>query len=462
MSEPGELFKKAQTMEPLFKEDQVQEQQYQNQEQFLQQNQYQEVKQEVTEEKQQNLEENLANSFKEATTEKTKADNSDPQEPEPAYVSLHASNLTVTKNDSKKMAAVKEAVKRFQECKGTDEEGPSLEAVIKACNSYTWGKFSLFTFGKSKVMLNEVKKVREQAENQLFRLETQKLQKIKEKQEEEKRQREEMERREAEERERREKERIKEEAEAKAKEAEMKEYLKKEKEERAERDRINIKKYFAGELQDDPFWSKIKFMQLKNKSVDLRINELVEKYPTMTDETAELIAETEFDTRKIMDDTSIENDYLAKQKEPRKAKKKAEPAPEPKQAETIEVEKKEEPTPEPEPEQPETVEVEKKAETKQEKKKKKESKKKSYNKDLDWVEGFGYGDAASDVERELERRYNNRNAIQKLYHKLLGKNELRIQVMRDWIKVFKFANDIKDEKGPMLSKNDTDYESTFI
>ena len=199
---------------------------------------------------------------------------------------------------------------------------------------------------------------------------------------------------------------------------------------------------------------------MKNKSVDLRIKELVEKYPTMTDETAELIAEEEFDTRKIMNDTSIENDYLAKQKEPRKAKKKAEPAPEPKQAETIEVEKKAEPTPE--PEQPETVKVEKKAEPKQEKKKKKESKKRSNNKDLDWVEGFGYGDAASDVERELERRYNNRNAIQKLYHNLLGKNELKIQVMKDWIKVFKFANDIPDEKGPMLSKNDTDYESTFI
>ena len=263
MSDPGELFKKAQTMEPLFKQEEVQEQQYQNQEQFLEQNQYQEVKQEVTEEKQQNLEENLANSFKEATKEQTKADSSDPQEPEPAYVSLHASNLTVTKNDSKKMAAVKDAVKRFQDSMGTDDEAKALSDVIKACNSYTWGKFSLFTFGKSKVMLNEVKKVREQAENQLFRLETQKLQKIKEKQEEEQRQREERERREAEERARAEEERIKDEAEAKIREAEMQEYFKKEKEEQAERDRKNIKKYFAGELQDDPAWSEIKLFKVK-------------------------------------------------------------------------------------------------------------------------------------------------------------------------------------------------------
>ena len=68
----------------------------------------------------------------------------------------------------------------------------------------------------------------------------------------------------------------------------------------------------------------------------------------------------------------------------------------------------------------------------------------------------------SDVEREFQRRLSNRNAFQKLYHKLLGNYELKIQVMQDWLKVYKFANDIKDDRGPMLSKNDTDYESTFI
>ncbi len=444
----GMLRQQVQTLEPLFKTEEKEEQLTQNQDKFIQQDQFQEVTKETTEEKQTSLEENLANSFVEADKTQIKADNSDPQEPQPAYVSLHATNLAVTKSDSKKMAAVKDAVKKYQDSRGTDDERSMLEAVIKACNSYTWGKFSLFSFGKSKVMLNEVKALRQQAQEQIMKLEANSLVRIKEIQEEEKRLSEERAKREAEEAAEKERERIKEEEEEKAREAELAEIKEREKEEEAIRTRKNVAKLFSGEIKEGEDWPAFKIERLKVKGESLRAKELVKKYPTMTDETARKIASTEFEDLKFLDDKTIENDYLAKQAAPRKVEKKKEPAPEPKPAETREVEKKSEPAPEPEQET--------------EKKEKEKSEKKSYNKDFDWVDGFGFGDMESDVEREFQRRLNNRNAFQKLYHKLLGNYELKIQVMQDWLKVYKFANDIRDDRGPMLSKNDTDYESTFI
>ena len=373
MSEDGgKLFKEVQTLEPLFKEEQKEEQVFQNQDQFLQQDQFQEVRKEVTEEKKTTLAQNLANSFVEAEKTQIKADKSDPQEPEPAYVSLHASNLAVTKGDSKKMAAVKEAVKKYQESKGTDEEGPALEAVVKACKSYAWGKFSLFSFGKSKVMLNEVKKVRQEAEIALLDLAVQQAAK--------------------------EKQLIKE-----KEEAEKKALLKK------------VKDVRDG-LTDDEGYNITLTKAESDRLKEIRTQELKERFPTLSQNVIDSILFREYKhdfihtdeeiMERFMDEEAQEKHFAYMKEKEEKEKKKEEPP----------------------------------------------------DDDRSFIRGI----SGSEIEPEIQRRYKKMNGFQKMYHKLLGMQELRYEVMKDWEKAFRFANDLEKKDEVKLSKNDTDYESTFI
>ncbi len=85
------------------------------------------------------------------------------------YVGLNASNAVSTE-DSDKMIAVKKAIGDYQATKNTLASKHTLEEVIRACNQYTKGKFSLFKFGKAAQRLREVKAVREQAEKELNRI----------------------------------------------------------------------------------------------------------------------------------------------------------------------------------------------------------------------------------------------------------------------------------------------------
>ncbi len=163
-----ELLKKTQEMQPLFETKEITEEAFKTEnvfkEQFDEQQQFQTAQTQTTKEAQA---EQLANSFKVEEKEKIKEDGDDPQEPVPEFISLNYSNISVTTADDKKMQIIKRAVEYYQSSKGDEEEGAALQAVIKACNSFTWGKFSLFSFGKSKVKLNEVKKLREDAQKAL-------------------------------------------------------------------------------------------------------------------------------------------------------------------------------------------------------------------------------------------------------------------------------------------------------
>ena len=111
----------------------------------------------------------LSASFQEEDKKKIKA----VKEPEiidnSEYVGLNASNI-ISSEDSDKMIAVKNAISDYQATKNTLASKHTLEEVIRACNQYTKGKFSLFKFGKAAQRLREVKAVREQAERELSRM----------------------------------------------------------------------------------------------------------------------------------------------------------------------------------------------------------------------------------------------------------------------------------------------------
>ncbi len=378
MSEPGELFKEAQKAEPLFKEEVKQEQLTQNQDQFLEADKFQEVVKETTEEKQiDSFEGKMAESFLEAAKEKLKADNSDPQEPEPAYVSLHATNITVTKNDSKKMQAVKEAVQEYQKLKAGNESVPvvarALDNIIKMCNSYTWGKFSLFTFGKSKVMLNEVKQLRQQAEQEMVRMAAEVAQEKLD----------------------------------------------------AEKNALRTKKIDSMYEEEDEKGNVITLTNAeKARWEELRTKELKEKFPTLTDKDIVKIMEEETSKSTVYDDDDIVDIWMDKKQ---------------------------------------TARYKKYLETKDEKERKKlikEAKEVEANKSL-----ITSTSSFDDVDREVQRRFKRMNIFKKIYHGLLGKMEIRWQVMQEWGKTKAFGDDYQKNiivKDTSLSKNDTDNESTFI
>ena len=116
-------------------------------------------------------EDKLNTAFDEYPKKKIKSAKKGPKvAPTPKYVSLNKSFAVDADNDSEKMQAVKEAINRYQEVKGTDTEGNVLATVIAACNQYLKGKFSLFKFGRAAERLREVKAVRENARMEMQRL----------------------------------------------------------------------------------------------------------------------------------------------------------------------------------------------------------------------------------------------------------------------------------------------------
>ncbi|WP_034444061.1 hypothetical protein [Butyrivibrio sp. AE2032] len=109
--------------------------------------------------------ESIQSSFGEMDKKKLKTVDEPNIVPNYKYVTL-AKNCDIESGDSAKMAAVKNAINRYHELQGEEKqwnEVAVLEEVVKACNAYTSGKFSLFKFGKAAERLKEVKRVREDA-----------------------------------------------------------------------------------------------------------------------------------------------------------------------------------------------------------------------------------------------------------------------------------------------------------
>lgn len=87
---------------------------------------------------------------------------------EAKYVSLNKRFEVDEKIDSGKMKAVKEAVIKYQEAKGSVVESLRLKELIAMCNNYTKGK--IFKIGVAAKRLEEVKAVRNAAQIELINL----------------------------------------------------------------------------------------------------------------------------------------------------------------------------------------------------------------------------------------------------------------------------------------------------
>lgn len=368
----GEQIFQNQNAEPLFKTKQADEetlQKKQFQDQFMHHDMLQTEQQKTTEQKKTQTSGDIANTFLEQNAREIKADADGPLEPEYSYVNLKASCLTVTKNDDKKMAAVKEAINKLHDSQGGDDEMDALQAVIKACNSYTWGKFSIFKFGQAKVKLNEVKRVRQEAEARL---------------------------------------------------AELKQQQKKTVEQADNNVFPNV------EVQDKKA-AKNNMPSSGKKYQNKRTKELKKTYPELSQKALELIAEHEFQEKKRfnaeeildlaneMDEFSQEEyDYINQVFMDLK-----EEAEEEKEQAAIKQARREN-----------DAEVDKKI------------------KDL------------------IQQRLNEMNPFKRFfYNNFYGREVLRNEILRDEILKTKFANDVQKNvlvKETVLSKNDTDNESTFI
>ncbi len=391
----GQLFKNKQEIELQVIE--TQEQSYKTENMFEQQFQQEELVQTKEEEKTKEAQEaELANSFKTVEADQVKTDADEPQEPAPAFVSLSYSGVTITKNDDKKMKAVKSAIQNYQKSRGTDGEADSLLAVIKACNSYTWGKFSLFSFGKSKVKLNEVKKVREDA---LMALEILKVNAIQ-------------------------------------KTAGTKEPTEPEPEpESVQTDESTLApqvEIVNKEVADPDDWTSAGM----EKQVAKLSDEVRKKYPGMSEKNVERIAKKEFwagnrfsDDRvlDIIGDGDFADYHLILPQVKERKKKEAEAA--------------------------------KKAAEAAQKAKEREEREKAFS-----SSGIGdgsYEDIMAAVEKDIQSRLNDMNAAKRFFTKLFGMTALKVSVLEYKLKEVKFAFGVED-KTKTLSKNDSDYESTFI
>ena len=81
---------------------------------------------------------------------------------EPKYIGFHKKFISIEKEDSSRMIAVKKALEAYHDKTKGDQE--ALEDLIAACNAYCKGRFSFFkAFRKAGVRLAEVKALREEA-----------------------------------------------------------------------------------------------------------------------------------------------------------------------------------------------------------------------------------------------------------------------------------------------------------
>ena len=81
---------------------------------------------------------------------------------EPKYIGFHKKFISIEKEDSSRMIAVKKALEAYHDKTKGDQE--ALEDLIAACNAYCKGRFAFFkAFRKAGVRLAEVKALREEA-----------------------------------------------------------------------------------------------------------------------------------------------------------------------------------------------------------------------------------------------------------------------------------------------------------
>ena len=337
MCKTGELLKKAEEMQPLFRTEELNEETFQQQDafrqQFEEQQQFQTAQTQTTKDAQEEL---LANCFKMEEKEKIKEDSDDPQEPAPEFISLNYSGISITTADDKKMQAIKRAVQYYQDMKGDEEEAAALQAVIKACNSFTWGKFSLFSFGKSKVKLKEVKKLRADAEKAL---------------------------------------------------ADLKQ---KEKERKTEKPKTDDS-VFAPRIAEYIYDSNVDYPEELSKAAEEkmirdRAKEIQQKYH-FDAKRAQETARDEYDKNGMqLSNTNFKNRYLTEE---------------------------------------EKILVE--------------------------------------VEEEVEKRLNDMSSVKRFFTRIFAKDVVKSDVMKDTLKRLRFQYGVNtDNNGPSLSKNDSDFESTFL
>ena len=85
----------------------------------------------------------------------------------PKYIGWDKAFTIKQKDDSEKMANIRTALAKYHEVKGEPAEADALRRVIQYCNNYTWMKVPFLKFGKAKKRLNEVKRLRKEAEEAL-------------------------------------------------------------------------------------------------------------------------------------------------------------------------------------------------------------------------------------------------------------------------------------------------------
>lgn len=112
---------------------------------------------------------NLDNEMPEAVQkEQIKRNNEPPYEPEDGvYIQLSKKGAEIQAGDSDKMKKIRRYIKDYVQAPTLQAKQRALEGVIKACNSYTFMKFSLFKGARAKERLNQVKDVRTEAQTAL-------------------------------------------------------------------------------------------------------------------------------------------------------------------------------------------------------------------------------------------------------------------------------------------------------
>ena len=128
----------------------------------------QEQNKEIEEEKQQNIDKEIEVKEQKKTEPKEEPEDNTAAE----HIALQRKFTAHRKGDSAKMTRIRDAVAAYLNAKNAYEEGLSkdkaeqrsaLDQLIKACDSYTFGKFELFKRGTALARLQEVKALREEA-----------------------------------------------------------------------------------------------------------------------------------------------------------------------------------------------------------------------------------------------------------------------------------------------------------
>ncbi len=84
--------------------------------------------------------------------------------PEPEYIGIDEKFAQIKSDDGERMIKVRTALKHYHEALSNNSDVTEpLNAIIKACDNYTYMRFSLFRGSRGKKRLKEVKELRDQA-----------------------------------------------------------------------------------------------------------------------------------------------------------------------------------------------------------------------------------------------------------------------------------------------------------